>query len=76
MIKIKNFYLSEEATYYFINKEIKKELVTFSFKNNKSKLFIQGKFADVKFDFKTELNEEKVLSKEIARYDKTYLQDV
>ena len=25
----KNFYLSEEATYYFINKEIKKELVTF-----------------------------------------------
>ena len=69
----KNFHLSEEATYYFINKEIKRELVTFSFKNNKSKLFIQGKFDDVKFDFKTEFNKEKALPKEIARYDKNLL---
>jgi len=68
----KEFYIDKNATYHYVAVNKKNQKLKFIFKNNKSKLFIQGNFKDVNFDFKKEFNSTEI-KKENARYDKNLL---
>ena len=68
----KEFYIDKNATYHYVVANKNNQNLKFIFKNNKSKLFIQGNFKDVNFDFKKEFNTNEI-KKENARYDKNLL---
>ena len=52
----KEYHIDKNATYHFVKANISKQDLKFIFKNKKSKLFIQGNFEDVNFDFKKDFN--------------------
>jgi len=68
----KEYEISEKATYYFIKQNRQDENIKFNFYNNESKLFIQGEFKNVNFEFENKVN---VLTNKFddARYDKNLL---
>ena len=64
--------LDKNVTYYFLaNAEISKDL-NFIFKNNKSKLYIQGKFENMNFNFIGDFSKDDLTSGDV-RYDKNLL---
>ena len=76
IVSLKNnsseYVLDKNVTYYFLaNAEISKDL-NFIFKNNKSKLYIQGKFENMNFNFIGDFSEDNLTSDDI-RYDKNLL---
>ena len=60
-----------KGTYYFIKQDIKNKNLKFDFLNSEAKLFIQGNFENVNFEFNREFNFQKDKINEI-RYDKIY----
>jgi hypothetical protein len=70
--KHSEYYLDKNATYYFVKKNKSNQDIKFFFKNPKSRLFIQGKFKNVNFNFKREFMNEEVLFNGV-RYDKNLL---
>tara|TARA_X000001036_G_scaffold52576_1_gene42061 strand:+ start:1167 stop:3296 length:2130 start_codon:yes stop_codon:yes gene_type:complete len=68
----KEFYIDKNATYHYVVENKNNQNLKFIFKNNKSRLFIQGNFKDVNFDFKKEFNTTEI-KKENTRYDKNLL---
>ena len=69
---LNEFSLNKKATYIFTEKIYKKKNLKFVFKNDESKLFIQGNFFDVNFEFENEINNYQTAADEI-RYDKNLL---
>ena len=68
----KEYHIDKNATYHFVKANISKQDLKFIFKNKKSKLFIQGNFEDVNFDFKKDFNHDDTES-DSTRYDKNLL---
>lgn len=68
----KEFVIDEKATYYLIKQDRKNENIKFKIKNNDAKLFIQGNFENINFEFVNELG---LLSNKSdnVRYDKNLL---
>ncbi len=66
------FRLDKKGTYYFIQKNINGENLKFIFENSEAKIFIQGNFKNVNFEFTRDFeNQSKNL--ENSRYDKNLL---
>ena len=60
------YVLDKNVTYYFLaNAEISKDL-NFIFKNNKSKLYIQGKFENMNFNFIGDFSKDNLTSDDIS----------
>ena len=76
IIKLDNssneFILDKNATYYFVKANINNQDLKFIFKNSESKLFIQGNFTNINFDFKRDFNDSMVQFDDV-RYDKNLL---
>lgn len=68
----KEFILDKNATYYFVKENMNNQDLRFIFKNNDSKLFIQGNFTNINFDFKRDFNDQ-VIRNDDVRYDKNLL---
>ena len=66
------FKINKKGTYYFIKQDIKNKNLKFDFLNSEAKLFIQGNFENVNFEFNREFNFQKDKINEI-RYDKNLL---
>jgi len=66
------FKINKKGTYYFIKQDIKNKNLKFDFLNSEAKLFIQGNFENVNFEFNREFNFQKDKISEI-RYDKNLL---
>ena len=66
------FKINKKGTYYFIKQDIKNKNLKFDFLNSGAKLFIQGNFENVNFEFNREFNFQKAKISEI-RYDKNLL---
>ena len=66
------FKIDKKGTYYFIKQDIKNKNLKFNFLNSEAKLFIQGNFENVNFEFNREFNFQKDKINEI-RYDKNLL---
>ena len=66
------FILDEKATYYFIQNDKNDKNIKFTFRDSEAKLFLQGDFENVNFEFKTEYKNYFKSSGEI-RYDKNLL---
>ena len=66
------FYMDKDATYHFVKTEKSNQDLKFIFRNNKSKLFIQGNFDNVNFDFIKDFYA-KDIKGENTRYDKNLL---
>ena len=66
------YILDKNATYYFVKKNIKNRDIKFLFKNSKSKLYIQGNFLNVNFDFERKFSNENIIFDSV-RYDKNLL---
>lgn len=69
---IETFDLDQEALYLLTNKNISNKTLNFIFKNQKSKLVINGNFKDVNFNFKSNYDFEKTNLTNI-RYDHNLL---
>ena len=67
-----DFTLDEKATYYFIQNDEKDRNIKFTFQNSEAKLFLQGNFENINFEFKTEYKNYFKSSGE-TRYDKNLL---
>ena len=66
------FKMDKKATYYFVEKNISDKNLKFKFQNSEAKIFIQGKFKNVNFEFTRDFeNQNKSL--ENSRYDKNLL---
>jgi hypothetical protein len=66
------FRLDKKGTYYFIQKNISDKKLKFIFQNSEAKIFIQGNFKNVNFEFSRDFeNQSKDL--ENSRYDKNLL---
>ncbi len=66
------FIINEKGTYYFVEKNISDVNLKFIFKNIEAKVFIQGNFNNVNFEFTRDFeNQSKRL--ENSRYDKNLL---
>ena len=70
--KFNEFLIDKNATYHFVGANKKNQDIKFIFKNNKSRLFIQGDFKNVNFDFKKEFSSNDIEYSQI-RYDKNLL---
>ncbi len=66
------FKIDKKGTYYFIKQDIKNKNLKFNFLNNEAKLFVQGNFENVNFEFNREFNFQNDKISEI-RYDKNLL---
>ena len=66
------FKVNKKATYYFIKQDIKNKNIKFDFLNSEAKLFIQGNFENVNFEFNGEFNFQKNKIS-VSRYDKNLL---
>ena len=66
------FKINKKGTYYFIKQDIKNKNLKFDFLNSEAKLFIQGNFENVNFEFNREFNFQNDKISEI-RYDKNLL---
>ena len=66
------FKINKKGTYYFIKQDIKNKNLKFDFLNSEAKLFIQGNFENVNFEFNRKFNFQKDKINEI-RYDKNLL---
>ena len=66
------FKINKKGTYYFIQQDIKNKKLQFHFLNSEAKLFIQGNFENVNFEFNREFNFQNDELSEI-RYDKNLL---
>ena len=66
------FKMDKKGTYYYIQKDISNENLKFIFQNSEAKIFIQGNFNNVNFEFTRDfVNQNKNLS--TSRYDKNLL---
>ena len=66
------FKMDKKGTYYYIQKDISNENLKFIFQNSEAKIFIQGNFNNVNFEFNRDFaNQNKNLSN--SRYDKNLL---
>lgn len=68
----KEFVINKKATYYFIKQDRKNENIRFKINNNDAKLFIQGNFENINFEFVNELGLLTNKSDNV-RYDKNLL---
>ena len=68
----KEFNIDKNATYHYVKVNKSNQDLKFIFKNSKAKLFIQGNFENVNFDFKSDFYTTKN-ENENARYDKNLL---
>ncbi len=66
------YFLDQKGTYFFVVQNYSNKDLEFIFQNSQSKLFIQGIFKNVNFNFINEFNNEKKLLEE-SRYDKNLL---
>ncbi len=64
--------IKDKGTYYFIRQNENDKNLKFIFQNSEAKLFIQGNFENVNFEFKSEFEEKKKELNEV-RYDKNLL---
>ena len=71
-VQSNEFLIDKNATYHFVKVNKNNQDIKFIFKNNKSRLFIQGDFKNVNFDFKKEFNNNDIKYNEV-RYDKNLL---
>ncbi len=70
--KISKFVLDKNATYYFIKDNTKNQNFEFNFRDSKSRLFIQGEFEGVNFNFLNDFKKINSLDNN-SRYDKNLL---
>lgn len=70
--KSNEFLINKKGTYYFIEQDKKDESYKFIFQNSEAKLFIQGNFENVIFEFNRKFDHQKEKFKEF-RYDKNLL---
>ena len=66
------FVIDKKGTFYLIKQDKKDENLKFILKNNEAKVFIQGNFENVEFDFQGDFFNEKEKGNDI-RYDKNLL---
>ena len=71
------YFLDQKATYFFIAENYSNKDLEFIFQNSQSKLFIQGNFVNVNFDFKKQFNSENIFSEKSylheSRFDRNLL---
>ena len=70
--EIDKFKINKKGTYYLIKQDIKNKNLKFDFLNSEAKLFIQGNFENVNFEFNREFDFQNDKISEI-RYDKNLL---
>ena len=66
------FIMDKKGTYYFVEQNISNENLKFIFQNSEAKIFIQGNFKNVNFEFARNF-ENQSKSLENSRYDKNLL---
>ena len=64
--------MDKKGTYYFVKKNISDKNLKFIFQNSESKIFIQGNFNNVNFEFTRDFKNNSK-SYENSRYDKNLL---
>ena len=69
---LNEFKMDKKATYYFIAENKKDKDIKFIFQNNESKLFIQGHFSNINFEF-TNIKSGAGKNTNNSRYDKNLL---
>ena len=69
---LNEYIMDKKGTYYFVKKDISDENLKFIFQNSESKIFIQGNFNNVNFEFTRDFkNHSKSFNN--SRYDKNLL---